>query len=570
MRQELEDIAAAVRSASTLTEGRFLELGKRLESAIAILERLTTIFAQLSAELEGEELGATTGSLNEAAQRVAALTGARRGEREALGRLMALTATIDRHLAAIRQSVKTIAVLATNAKIAAAGLGSAGADFVNFSTEIGRSLGSAQANLDAFGGELAGVDKHLGASSAGEAEFDQRHTEALRSIPQRLAAGVTAIAAQRQKAAQAAAAVGTRSQHVQQRVGEAVIALQIGDITRQRLEHVDEAIGFLGAVARGEGEWHGLSEQQRQRLVVECCALQAAQLADSAEQFEREIRRILAALGDLAADARAILGLGTEAYAGKSKRGIFLHELEADVSGARELLDGFSAARRNADRTVALVSDAAGKLVSHINTVRSLEADIRIMGLNTSLKCGRMGDLGRPLSVIAQELRTYANQTAAEAGAIMTAIEQVVAGAAALSGGERERREGDIAEVGQMLMGAVARLAAAGQTFEAALATLEHDSDTVAGLLDDTSKGITLHEEIGRALRDAMERLRALAAGHVDGTEDAGAAATRLMAMIAARYTMAREREIHERAGHGAVTMAPKAAAPAAAEDFLF
>ena len=34
------------------------------------------------------------------------------------------------------------------------------------------------------------------------------------------------------------------------------------------------------------------------------------------------------------------------------------------------------------------------------------------MGLNTTLKCGRLGDLGRPLSIIAQELRVYANQIA--------------------------------------------------------------------------------------------------------------------------------------------------------------
>ena len=34
------------------------------------------------------------------------------------------------------------------------------------------------------------------------------------------------------------------------------------------------------------------------------------------------------------------------------------------------------------------------------------------MGLNTTLKCGRLGVVGRPLSVIAQELRDCGGRTA--------------------------------------------------------------------------------------------------------------------------------------------------------------
>lgn len=571
MRQELEGIAAALRSASTLIEGKFLEVGNRLESAIAVLDRLTARFAQLSSELEGEELQATTGSLSAVAARVAEFAGAHRGERETLARTIELTGGIDRHLATIRQAVKTIAMLATNAKIAAAGIGG-GADFINFSAEIGHSLGLAQVNLNAFGKELADLGQHLRASSAAEAEFGQRHAEVLQAIPERLATGVNAIAIRRTKAAAAAAAVGARSQRVQQRVSDAVMALQIGDITRQRIEHVDEAVTLLGAVERGDGEWQGMTENQRRQLIAECCALQAAQLSDGARQFEREIRQIFAALGDLASDARAILDLGTEAYgASDSHRGIFLSEIEADVSGAHALLDGFRTARSSADHVAARVADAAGKLVNHISMVGSLEADIRIMGLNTGLKCARMGSQGRPLSVIAQELRACANQTAAEATAIMTGIEEVAAGARTLGGGGQGERAGDIAAVAEMLTGSVGRLAAAGQSLAAALAMLERDSDMVAELLDGTAGGITLHEEIGTVLSETAERLHAIAAQRGDQTDDVGEAAARLMAAIARRYTMAREREIHERAGHGAVDAPPPSdTAAATVEDVLF
>jgi len=52
--------------------------------------------------------------------------------------------------------------------------------------------------------------------------------------------------------------------------------------------------------------------------------------------------------------------------------------------------------------------------------LRELEADIRIMGLNTTLECGRLGVPGRPLSAIAQELRDCGSRTASHAAAALT------------------------------------------------------------------------------------------------------------------------------------------------------
>ena len=42
--------------------------------------------------------------------------------------------------------------------------------------------------------------------------------------------------------------MGDRSKHMGERIGSAVMALQIGDITRQRIEHVEFALGLFNDV----------------------------------------------------------------------------------------------------------------------------------------------------------------------------------------------------------------------------------------------------------------------------------------------------------------------------------
>jgi len=363
------------------------------------------------------------------------------------------------------------------------------------------------------------------------------------------------------------------------------MALQVGDITRQRIEHVEYALAVLTAILEptaearhaGYGNWAALTEPQRHALAALCCRLQAAQLNDTADELDREIGRILSSLQELASDARAILRLGTEAFgASGERRGTFLGELEEKVGEVDALLNSFGKARREADRVAASVSAAATNLVSHISTVRSLEADIRIMGLNTTLKCGRLGTVGRPLSIIAQELRVYANQIAAEAGAVMTNLDGVVATAASLSGGEQEDRAADIAAVADSMTGSVARLSAAGESLAGALARLEQDSEAVASLLHETVARAAAHEEIGRALRQAAADLAKVMPDPAFRAENAAPQIERMLDLLARSYTMERERIIHDGRGESRPSTraaAVVAAAPSAAtalDDILF
>jgi hypothetical protein len=575
-RKDLDRIAGAIRAASASTEARFVDIGGRLETSVDTVTALTRTFDTLSNELKGDNLQQATRDLSRIAARISALAQAQGSEIGAFGNLADLTAAIEGRVQRMSKSVKGVGILATNAKIAAAHLGDASADFMSFATEINRTLVLAQASLDQFAAELAGVGRHLRTAAASQSALEEHQAIAVRAIPLRLGKSVEAIAVRGKHAAATTFAVGQGSQRIGKRIGDAVMALQIGDITRQRIEHVDYALGLLADIL---APTDGLTEAEQDELTGFCCRLQAAQLIDTAEECDHEVRQILKSLQDLAVDAGEILRLGNDAFgATGARRGSFLGELEEEVGAVGALLTSFRSARHEADQVAASVSEATTRLVGHISKVRSLEADIRIMGLNTSLKCSRLGVAGRPLSIIAQELRVYANEIAAEAGEVMANLDRIVVIADTLSGRAEDGRAADIAAVADVMAISLSRLGTAGESLADALGSLERDGQVVAKLLQETVARTSVHEEIGRMLRQAAAELTGLAPGLDHELANPPLRADRLIEEIAHSYTMERERSILDRHAPGRAHKSGMAVAPlqgsatatAELEDMLF
>ncbi len=143
-------------------------------------------------------------------------------------------------------SVKTVAPLSTSAKIATAAIRTSTVDFSAFADEIARTLDMTRSSLDRFAAELLPVHDRVVAARATQLTFEQRQDEAARSIPPRLLATVASIHVQHRHAARASSAVRARSEGARLEICNAIMALQIGDITRQRLEHTDYALGLIG------------------------------------------------------------------------------------------------------------------------------------------------------------------------------------------------------------------------------------------------------------------------------------------------------------------------------------
>jgi len=225
-----------------VAERRFLEIGRSLEQAVGIADRLATTFGTLFTELGSAELAQARHDLGQAAVRIGTLTEVQHQRVATLNTLAAVVDSMGDRVGRMHAVLREVDVLALNARLAAVGMGEAGADFLLFATEIRRSATLAREKLDQLARELAGAARHLRAARASTQRFAQRHAGAMQTIPRDLTASVASIEAHGREATGAVTAVGARSKKIGRKVAEAIVALELGDITRQRIEHAHRAL----------------------------------------------------------------------------------------------------------------------------------------------------------------------------------------------------------------------------------------------------------------------------------------------------------------------------------------
>ena len=594
-----------------LTERKFLAIGNSIEQAVAVLARLAATFEALVAAMQSDAVIKAQQSLALATAEAATRADAPANQAAALERLAQVTNAINVRITAMRQIARHVDILAINARLMSAGMGEAGDDFLGFAAEIRRSAKLAQDTLEQIGQELTNAGKQLAVARAGVLAFAERHGDALRTIPQRLAAAVETFRAREQLAATAATTVAARTADIHQQVSGMIVALQLGDITRQRIEHMQEVAAALLQLASpaslAQSEWRTLSPGTIATLLQAGCKLAAAQLRDTASELDREAGRVAYGLSQLAADAQDIGGLGEQAYgaADQHHRG-FMAELEENLRATEALFGGLRTAREETERHVADVLTIAQRLTGNIDTLRGLEADIRIMGLNTTLKCGRLGVIGRPLSVIAQELRDCGSHTAGHADAAlvdlkllaelagtlgaseemtgphggtemppgMTAMDgRATHGAAVATSTLVARRIEQLATTrghfGDDLLGAVDLLGSTGRSLSDALAGLDADSAAASLLLQAAARDFSVRQDLGEVLNSAAEDLSRIAADQAPQATTDTTSVERLLGRFAAIYTMARERDVHARSG-GSRVQAPDPLVESDLADVLF
>jgi hypothetical protein len=419
---------------------------------------------------------------------------------------------------------------------------------------------------------LHAVRQDVATAHAARILFEQRQHEAVRSITERLSATVRSIASQHQRAALASQEVRLGSGRIQQRIRDAVQALQIGDITRQRLDHAEFALGLVAEARAPAAGRPVLDDAEQCRFAQVTRRLQSAQLADAAPHFDREVRQIVESLTSLADEARMLRGLGDTAYGSADHDGgTIITELEGQIREALVLFEDFNAARAEVARVTATVSNATASLRGHLRTVQSLEDDIRIMGLNTTFKCARIGREGLALSVIAQELRTYGKGFAREAGALMAEIESVAKMSGAMTAGAAAENVAAVAESPRAMRDSLGTLRLMGQGLDVAMADLDRDSGRVMTLLLAAVARLATQRDVGGVLRDIAGGLAMPAADGSFSAADLAPRVEQMLQLIERGYTMASERTMHDRV-LGRVSRAAPVVTPAEAEleDFLF
>lgn len=531
--------------ARRIIEEKFLNSGEILTSSISGIETLIASLDKLAKALDADVVNAVLNDLKAAADKLNALPEAQSSRTSTLTSLEASRDKLSLHIADMRTSLSYMRAFTVNIKIVAGGLGDLGSDFSLFADDIAHCIERGTGGMKELSNGITELRKRLDVAMEQNEVMSSELHKLLPELPRQLGQDADATQNHYRRVAEIVGEVSDIARDIRKRSARILAAQQIGDMTRQRIEHVQEGLKQLNDALPEDKDLQPLYY----RYVY---ALMARQLSATVNSFHHDVSEIEGSMSGIAGDAKKILDLHSMVY-GASEKGGILEKLHTRISQARDLVEQIAVVDQATGKTGQETAAAADKLNQQINEIQILKTDVQYMALNTTLKCAQIGDLGQPLSVVAVELREHGRklETAAE-----TSLDELgnLTGIAAHLAQDAVREEsadtGTMARESQIAAKALEHTAKqlsdilneANQN----ISEIIRQGDLVLEELDDSSERLRFRADIGEVLDKACADIDALGDAQEVCPPHLSDFLLRYLEPMQKSYTMAQERDIQK------------------------
>jgi hypothetical protein len=524
-----------------------------------VLNQLLSSLDRLTKALDSDGASDTTVDLLQTVSGLSDLPGLEARRQVNFSVLAEAGSTLHAHVTDMQETMRYLRTFAVTVKITGAGI----AEFAGFAEEILERIHSGTNEVNTFAQQLGALERELKVAMTFGANTAKAYDRNVPQVVGALERDARTIAAHRKELATIAAQVGAIARGVQSKVASTLSALQIGDITRQRIEHVQSAFTFLEEFL-GSDEGSRLDTDARQRLANVIHHLTAAQMREMVADFQRESGNVVKTIASFSHDTQEILKL-RDAMKPEDGRGDgnVLRALEQSVSAAHTIVKQVETARVQADGISQSTLGTASNLLQRIETIRAVKTDIHYMALNTNLRCSRMGEEGRSINVVTAELRIFAAKLDDSADAIVSGLASLETAAGRVASSQ----EASDHRLDERLISAVDTIRGAANIMDGELETLSAHGREVANKIMLSIGKLDFQRDLGETLANCADTLDDMAGSDIADVSDLEEIIASLSARIFKIYTMAQERNVHRDIIAMDDSAAPAAAAPAQTND---
>jgi hypothetical protein len=579
--KSVDYIVSILRSNYAPCEEQCVSIGEELSKARGAAHGLVSTAEGLVNIFNADWLVSTVAQLEQDIQSLNRLLAERSEQNNGLQAIDQAASQIQEALREQSKVISHVKMLSINARIEAALVSDMGIDFSVFTREIG--------TLVARGGEALGhiVDiLHdlrvlLGRSIMLQAEFHGQHRLELDAICGRLTASVRMLHVRQDGAEQAVSVIANQLRGVEQAIGEVVHALQAGDMTRQRIEHVEHALEIMRQVVNGESSHHDMDENRIGRFCHLVSQLQGHQLqslqgdfAHKADDIGNNFRQLSILIDGINSQVRELHG------ADDGGDHSFLLEMEQDLKRTEDILTHYREARQETDESLVQVGKMADAMEQALVAIHDIDAEMHLIGLNASLKCGSIGARGRSLNVVAAELQSNARMTRAAAAGISDHLKIISQAVTSLENSERGDDASLIGHLDKVLRESVASLDSVGSNAAKDLGKVEEQVQSLGRSIKFALAEFTFPATLAKGLRQAVTALQSIGKDMsvYPPAVDPAQEQREMQEFLRNDYTMLRERDVHaalfgdEKSEPSPVEASPRASQGGEVDvsDFLF
>ncbi|TCU63807.1 hypothetical protein EDE08_11839 [Bradyrhizobium sp. R2.2-H] len=536
----LAEAIAAIEDVSSRIEDVFARVGHELGRGHLIFKELNQGLATLSSELSGAEIEGAATALQEIAARLSDLAQALPAESALLETIGKNTAEASALLKPLFKHIQMITIIARSARIEAAALDGDREGFLAFTQEA-YDLGKAvQGAIEGCARDQQRLSEAVATAFGRQKEFESRYRHQLAAESAELGSAYSGLHDQRRNSSHLADRAGSSTRKIAEAVGSAIVSLQAGDSTRQRLEHVSHGLGLASGAAPSLVPEPIASDDGARAI----CQLQAAQLRDAQREFGGDIGQIVRALTAILHDAGSVVGHGRTLFGGEDGgSSSFLTRIKQTLAHASTLIATCEGAGRSVDEALAIVEDTLTKFRQAIAGLAEATIDITLIGMNAGLKASHLGSRGSAFVVIANELKATADHVSVGAGRLRPVLDGIERSAGEL---KELRVQGDptqLAKLEPQILQALREVEAGNERLGKLMSRLVDEGAEFEGLMNSAQGLMTTLGEGSAALPAVATRLEAASAAAQQPRPQAQDEV--VLDRLFARYTMERERDVH-------------------------
>ncbi|MFT4080677.1 hypothetical protein [Rhodomicrobium sp.] len=527
------EIIAEIAEPRKAIERTFLEMGERLIGGVKLLRTVSAAHQAMVAEFQGRDFLTVAECVHALRDEVGAIVSDLAADDTEIGQIAQTIRKLKDPLDDLANAIRMLDLIAINARVVAAGVEAGHEDlaaFVADMTEIGRK---ARETVRSILSIHARVSETVARATQIHLASNREQAKIMATISEQLKANLATIELQQGRAASYAQRSGELTSAISMRIGDAIAAMQIGDSTRQRLEHVEEILSAI--LDRG-----GPGDDDTEAMLFRLAALQ---LASTHEDFATEVVALLSALDGTRRDAQAVLEEGSErADEILADSGHALTALAKNLQSIVPLLQKDADMRRTVRELGEETADAMREILGQMDAIEATDHVVQLLRLNMAILCTRLGESARGMRVIAGELGAVA-RSAKGAAASMRQILTDLKDAVEAARGEAQRS--GVREVNGDPMNAARLLETVMDRIKQEAATLKQAGPKTICILDEAADRV---RDCADGQQDWPDVISALDAAAGDRDFASLTVDRESLAEIRSRYTMQKERIIHDQA----------------------
>ena len=563
--------SGALQHIAVNTEKEFLQLGERMQDFYERAKNMSRLSSQVATHLSGDDMNKEIEALRAIFDMVNSQTERSAQGAVALEFMLNKLSVIEGRLCGFDKTVMNLQVLCNFIKIESARLGQSNSRFDTLGDDVRKlSTTIASKSLDLLG-RSASLSRLIRQYLKTIADYEARQQGQARLILDSATNNLSAMTEEYDLASETLKTIAVRWESISRNIGEIVASMQFHDITRQRLEHIRDALVELSSRGRKEEGSPGAPERkylrfatvgrngdrhnggvQKASLAISLCELQKAQLVHADDDLVSAVGRMSKSLQKIA-DNVIITSeeIHKTAKASGGDGRSFLQKLEADLLSLAGAIATYGTLERDLSASMRTVTGTVGQMTSFIHDIQRIGIDLNMIALNASIQSAHIGQSGATLGVLAESIHILSADTAQIIKEISGDLSAVVEEARSSS---LQNNNEAVAGAAGFTEGIDIRIAAAlgsirlmNDDVSALLSRIDREGKDLSRDIEATVNSVAVNEGMSQRIREVISELTELiadmrsvlpmTAGQPDGEK---------LRDLAGRYTMDQERQVHQ------------------------